>query len=265
VPASRDFSVLLGVTLTSAFVSGCLVSFNDYPVGDLRPAPEAGSGGATAAGGTGGGGVVGAGTGGKGGSGGTPSGGSSALGLMIDDFEDGNVTLLPADGRSGAWYMQNDGSGMQLPNQDGMLVALLEPPRESSERGLHTWGGDFFQWGALVRADFDVQLGEAEPYDISPYTGVKLWARSGDDGSYQIDVQIATVETDDDCNACDHYGSSIETTPVWQQFTLPFAAMERDDFGTSGPSEIELDQALGVVVRFPREDFDVWIDDVSFY
>jgi hypothetical protein len=243
--------------------SGCLVSFNDYPTGDLRP-----EGGGSAAAGGGGGTIVSGGSGGSGGVNSAGSGGKSMLELMIDDFEDGNVTLLPAGERTGSWYMGNDNSfgGMQLPFQNTGLVDLLEPPRGSSERGLHTWGSGFDDWGAMVRADFNVQTGMAEPYDASAYTGVKLWARSNDLDTYRIRVQIPTPATDDNCFQCgDHFGTTVETTPDWSEFVVPFEQMAQEGFGTE-VGQLELEQAIGVQLGFPRgEDFDVWIDDVSFY
>jgi len=188
---------------------------------------------------------------------------------MIDDFEDGNVTLLPAGDRVGTWYTGNDNSfgGTQMPYQNTGLVALLDPWRDASQRALHTWGSGFDEWGALVRADFNVQTGMAQPYDASVYTGVKLWVRSGDERNYRIRVQIATPAPDEQCFQCgDHFGTDVETTPDWEEFVLRFDAMEQEGFGMPQVDQFELDQALGIQVSFPRgEDFDVWVDDVSFY
>src|ERR1041384_5583211 len=35
--------------------------------------------------------------------------------LLVDDFEDGDERLAASDGLSGVWYVENDGTGTQVP------------------------------------------------------------------------------------------------------------------------------------------------------
>src|SRR5687768_14162711 len=50
--------------------------------------------------------------------GGTAGAGGGSIGsAVIDDMEDGDSSIPEADGRVGAWYSYNDGTGMQTPAQ----------------------------------------------------------------------------------------------------------------------------------------------------
>src|SRR3954470_5775003 len=70
---------------------GCLVSFNDYPLGDPQVAP-ASSAGETA----------------DVGPANSTLGGTTSVSsnpLLIDDFEDGDSAILQRQGRRGSWYV----------------------------------------------------------------------------------------------------------------------------------------------------------------
>src|SRR6478609_5002705 len=181
-----------------ALLSGCLVSFNDYPVGDLgskgasagssgtdavagSTAETGGSGGslqlsggtgAVAAGGTeiagsaatGGGGTTGDSTAG----GPTDAGGAAAEvdPNLIDDFEDGDDEILEQQGRKGAWFVQNDGSGAQTPEASARaLPSDFMLARSGSTRGMHTSGGPFAMWGALIGTSLASNGADEAPYD----------------------------------------------------------------------------------------------------
>src|SRR4029079_3804044 len=137
----------------------CLVSFNDYPVGDLQQTSGAGGSGAAASTGGSSQTTSGTNTGASSNDGGSPdvagaAGTTATLGvdpLLIDDFEDNDQAIIEQEGRSGAWYAGNDGKGMQTPRSESpLLPSLLEPPRAESRHGAHTWGGPFPTWGALI-------------------------------------------------------------------------------------------------------------------
>lgn len=263
---------MLGLVLSGAVATSCLVSFNDYPVGDIRPDPSAGApsmAGNGGSGGTpGGNGGGGAGTGAAAATGGAAGGGATAAVVdLIDDFEDGNSQILPSEGRSGFWQTTNDGAGVQTPSSDAALSATLEPARGDSSRALHTTGSGFDRWGAAVRTDFNQQGFESQAYDVSGYTGLKLWARTGNGDTDTVRVQIVTPGTEDGCFTCaDHFGSDAQLTAEWQEFTLPFAEMEQQGWGMPQLSSFDLENALGLQFTFARnDDFDVWIDDVGFY
>src|SRR6478609_9180543 len=165
-----------------ALLSGCLVSFNDYPVGDLgSKGASAGSSGTDAVAGST------AETGGSGGSlqlsGGTgavAAGGTEIAGgptdaggaaaevdpNLIDDFEDGDDEILEQQGRKGAWFVQNDGSGAQTPEASARaLPSDFMLARSGSTRGMHTSGGPFAMWGALIGTSLASNGADEAPYD----------------------------------------------------------------------------------------------------
>jgi len=259
---------------------GCLVSFNDYPLGDpkLGADSEAGRGGA-------------AGTGSVLPQAGSASGGSNAAGgtsseagapdvtapgdasLLIDDFEDGDADILRQQGRTGSWYVANDRGGMQTP-PDGMQLtpSALVPARGVSAYGAHTFGGPFPTWGALIGAPFVANGLSGNPYDLSAYQGVRLWVRSGATAplaAKQVRFSLRTPATvpGGGCTACnDHFSAVIPLTAKWVQIELPFAALKQAGYGRPQVPSIDLAHALGIELIFPANvAFDLWLDDVELY
>jgi hypothetical protein len=291
-----------GLALASSFVIvGCVVSFDDYPVGELEGSTAKGGSGAvgngsgavgngSSTGGTGIG-AVGNGSGAVGnesGAAGDGSGGSDTTGSggadggaggeagegadtpsipidLIDDFEDGNAAILPNDGREGKWYVMNDGSGTQKPSaQDTIVPPLLDAPRGKSKRALHTVGGGFFAWGAYIRANLRTGMMNNVPYDASRYTGVRFFARSGDGDKHSAIFMLPTVGTS--CPGCtNHFGTKFEYSSEWQEYFLPFNEMKQQGFGMPG-AKLKPKEIVAVQVQFDNNvDFDLWIDDIGFY
>ena len=146
---------------------GCVVSFNDYPLGDPQLEPVAGAGRAGA--GAGGSATAGRSSGGSA-SQATPEGAS-----LLDDFEDGNAAISLLEGRSATWYVANDGHGVQTPpGGTPLLPSVLSPARGASTQGVHTFGGPFSTWGALAGTAFVSNGNGGEPYDLSVHRGLRL-------------------------------------------------------------------------------------------
>jgi len=197
-----------------SLLPGCLVAFNDYPLGDLSsggaggaasagsaalsgspatggdpPAmPAAGSGGASSGGATGGGGDVGGtapidsgGTGEQVGGSTDQSGGAPAEDnpYLIDDFEDGDAEIFERQGRKGSWFVSNDGSGSQTPDVDEpALPSEFMVVRVDSTRGMHTSGGPFATSSPILGTTLASDGTEPVPYDLSGFKGIRLWVRS---------------------------------------------------------------------------------------
>jgi hypothetical protein len=250
---------------------GCLVSFNDYPLGD--PQAELASGGGSAGSGGSGSVLPGAGTG----TGGTEAAGAPATKLvsarMVDDFEDGNAAILEQAGRSGSWYVANDGRAMQTP-REGMplLPSLLNPPRGGSTHGAHTFGGPFPTWGALIGIPFATSGSEQVAYDLSGYQGLRLWVRSGAMGpgsANKVRVNLRTPATivGGGCTTCgDHFGADVPLTSQWGQIDVPLASLKQVGFGQPMLTTPDLAHARGIDLLFATGvTFDLWIDDVELY
>lgn len=292
--SSRLWSRLLPL----AFLPGCLVSFNDYPLGELNDA-QAGSG-------TGGSGNAGTGAttsggastaGGKGATGGTATAGTEASGgtsmteggadlgaagastfagidpNLIDDFEDGDERISEVAGRSGSWYAGNDGKGMQTPaNEQLLMPSTLSPARDASRRAAHTFGGPFQTWGALIGAALASSGNQAVPYDLSHHTGIKLWVRSGSTSPYaakQVRLNLPTPATNQGggCTVCnDHFGADIPLTSKWAQVSVPFSSLKQSGYGMPRLNSPDLTKVLSLQLMFPKSvSFDLWLDDIELY
>jgi hypothetical protein len=259
----RDCRVALLLALP-----GCLVSFNDYPLGDPRSDVEASGG----AGGTGSVLPSGSGAGAKP-SGGTNGAGGSSPELMIDDFEDGDEAILPLQGRTGFWYVSNDGQGMQTPRADAPLTAsALLPARAGSAHGVHTYGGPFLGWGALLGVNFAASAGTPAPYDLSRYRGVRLWLRSGSmipNAANKVRFGLLTPGTvvGGSCTVCnDHFAADIALASSWTQVEVPFTSLKQNGFGRPMLAAVDTKNALGLELLFVKDSaFDLWVDDVQLY
>jgi hypothetical protein len=272
----------LGAALLLA-LPGCLVSFNDYPLGD--PQAEAVSSGTAGAGGSAGarpgGGSAGARPGGGSATGGSATGGRSDASspamlvspLVVDDFEDGNAAILEHQGRSGAWYVANDGRAMQTP-REGMLLlpSSLDPPRGGSAHGAHTFGGPFPTWGALIGIPFASSGSQQAAYDLSGYEGVRLWVRSGTmapGAATKVRFNLRTPATivGSGCTLCgDHFGADVPLTSQWVRVDVPLASLKQVGFGQPMLTTPDLTHAMGIDLLFVSGvSFDLWIDDVELY
>jgi hypothetical protein len=234
-------------------LTGCLVSFEDYPVGPL------GSGGASAL-------ATGGASSEAGGASGANTGAST---LLIDDFEDGNSQVLLNAGRNGYWFTANDGTGMQSPDPHAdALPELLSPPRGMSTRALHTSGSGFSVWGALVGANFVAVGMTAMPYSISAYQGVTFTAKLGRVGvTAKARLAITNYDTLYGCTTCDdHFGATVTFSDVFQTIQVPFASLKQTGFGKPLLQTFDTDRTYTLQFSWAKaETFDVWIDDVSFY
>jgi hypothetical protein len=253
---------------------GCLVSFNDYP---LEASPSAG-----ATSNQGSGGVSAAGVGMAAGSaalppmGGEPAEGGAGPVLaspetLLDDFEDGDAAIVEHAGRSGSWYASNDGQGMQTP-AFGMSVipSLLNQARAESRRALHTWGGPFPQWGALIGTALATENGQDAPYDTTRYDGVRFWVRStpfGPGYTTSVRVNFPTPASNEGCSVCgDHFGADIPLTPQWVRHEVRFSELEQEGFGVPQLASHDRQNVTSIQFAFPEDvRFDLWVDDVEFF
>lgn len=261
------------------------------PTGPAGPAPTGpdtplGGSGPTGTGGAGGtgeasGGVPPVPAGGSGTMGGSPSGGSPAepepdgdggdppvvvpvplSPTLIENFEDGNNTLLKNQSRKGYWYTAGSDEGTISPPPTDFETAELDTPNpalDDSEQALHLvfsdFAGDETSW-ALA----GVALNDGDPYEAAAnYAGILVWARSDDSGT--IAVRLPTVSTDADD---DHFGIEVDLEPEWRAYYVPFDRLMQQGFGeeqTFDPAEIlEIQFALPPATT----ELDVWIDDIEF-
>lgn len=244
---------------------GCLVSFNDYPLGEVEgSATTGGSVGISPTAGR----QAQGGSGSAGQEGGASSSFPSKRENLIDDFEDGNAAIIAQQGRVGSWYVGNDGMGTQTPRMDQPVApSLLQPARGQSQRAAHTFGGPFSGWGALIGTAFG-----PDAYDLSAYSGLRLWVRTttaSDDAAQSVRINLPMPGTNagGDCLVCsDHFGADIPLTSAWTQLSVPFSSLRQRGFGQPQLDEPDLAHVTSLQLSFAGGvAFDLWIDDIELY
>ena len=183
---------------------------------------------------------------------------------LIEDFEDGNSTLLRNDGRMGFWFSDGDPSGDPPGTITPFEAAMVDPPNASlpdSTRALHVVASGYASASWAV-AGVDFNGGDA--YDkAANYTGITFWGRAGGTESSVFAFRIPTASTlaDDD-----HYGGAVTLTDEWVLYLIPFdgAFLSQQGFGEAVdfvPAEIT---GIQLALQPGETGFDIWIDDLQF-
>ena len=200
-------------------------------------------------------------------------GGSVGSASLVDDMEDGDGSIPETDGRVGAWYSYNDGTGMQTP-ADGtdMTMTAIQPARGSSAFAASSNGSGFTDWGAGFGFDLKNEGVTRLTYDASRFTGLSFWAKAGPGSTTQMRFTIADEDTSPDGGICqaalmecdDHFGQNVALTEEWQNFTYRFSDLKQDGFGKPFPA-FKPDKIYGLQFEAGTSvAFDFWIDDIAF-
>ncbi|HEX2870096.1 MAG TPA: hypothetical protein VHP33_02545 [Polyangiaceae bacterium] len=188
---------------------------------------------------------------------------------LIDDFEDGDLHLNERDRFRGAWYLNNDGTGTQLPPVmvDSAPAPLLEGPGAptSPQLALHTSGSNFSLWGAFVAARFNAEQGKVCTFDLSQFDRISFSAKGV--GSVRVNLGTLTTTPVEDGGACglavcSDYGQDVTLSDDWQAVDIDFAELTQPRWAS--PAAWAPEQALRLAFWSGSGDFDFWIDDVRF-
>ena len=259
--------------------------------GDDGTAGSSGAAGSTASGAAG---SVASGAGGSAvaGAGGTTASGTAGAGAstcaaippadLVSDFETGAAAVAMVSGRAGSWFVDNDGTGTQMPIKvANMALPAMAGGACNSAFSFRTSGQGFTTWGAEIGTDLAPHVGSAKaPYDGSVYSGIALRAKAAttqvvrvslSDGNTATEGMVC-VDTTDDTNKkrCgDYFGTDLTLTPTWTDYPMPFAQMKQRGFGLAVPAG--LDKAHLYTLRLEvtgspatPANFDFSIDDVRF-
>jgi len=182
---------------------------------------------------------------------------------LIDDFEDGNSSVLPNDGRSGSWHAGSDQSG---------FLSTTDPPVpevggvDGAGSALHLSGGGFSGWGANLTVEL---RNGAFPYDASAYQGIKFWAR-GSGTRLKVIFMQQNLAPGHPCSTCDTasgecgllYSTELAINDAWNKYTVDWTSL-------TPPTVIDTpfapDQLMTIQFEVPAAAaVDLWLDDVSF-
>jgi len=183
---------------------------------------------------------------------------------VIDDFEDGDMSLPPLEMRVGPWYAYND---MTVGGTGFGEVSSIK--RGASTKGFHTTGKGFTTWGSGCGTDLN-HASNKLPYNASAYAGVTFWARA----ETPLIVTVALPDLDTDkltvgktCTECDHhYIKNVSVTAAWQRFTILWSDLTLEPGGAPIPVPAFNPGTLSSVqFRFsPGQVYDAYFDDIAF-
>lgn len=191
---------------------------------------------------------------------------------MIADMENNDGTVCSTNGRAGAVYYFNDGTGAAWPpaGGDGPRFSPLSACRGTSAVALHIRGVNFTIWGSGT----GIHISDTG-WDASAYSGLIMWARS--DTKSELSIGVATTATQDvayggKCEPSggrqcgDHFATQRTLTSTWQAYQISFSELRQGGWGVVAPTAnidttavMELD-----LITPPATSFDIWLDDIGF-
>jgi hypothetical protein len=193
---------------------------------------------------------------------------------MIDDMEDDDAVICPSGGRSGHWYVVNDGTGTQVPPTPAAFTTAYAIPggRQDSVYAMHSSGSHFSGWGALFGFSLNQPDGSRRAtYNCNGFTGIHFWARQGTGAQRTFNVQLPTILTsptvpDGDCLAdCnDHFQIKITPPTTWTEYSLRFSDFRQEGWGNRVTFYLADIFAIEFLAK-AAPDFDLYVDDISFY
>jgi len=183
---------------------------------------------------------------------------------LIDDFEDDDARIAPFEHRAGFWSASNDNTATQWPSL-GRQLAMTRIPggRGTSRFALHTSGGKFTKWGALLAADFSAR----RCYDASAYGGLAFFARGR--GSFNVVAKMTQIAAEEYGGSCSHdcydsHRATVSLSSNWQEQRVTWAELKQKGFGQVVPFDPRSLLSLEFTVAPEQTPFDFWVDDVRF-
>jgi len=184
---------------------------------------------------------------------------------LIDDFEDGNKLLAPYGGRDGSWILGTDFQTAALTAEvSSRCAARGKYAGHFAASGSTLWGNN---WTAVFLSTAS-SSSPAVPYDGSKYSAVSFWAAFGEDNGapFQVPMGLTTMDNAWNSNGCtvcmDFYAAKVPLSHDWQRFVLRYDDMAQSGFGVP-QVPMKRDEVVGFII-YPRQQFDIWIDDVRF-
>jgi hypothetical protein len=190
---------------------------------------------------------------------------------LIDDFEDGNITVAQLDGRSGNWENFDDTSlgGSYTPKSPTALEG------RNASVGYCIAVSGYSVWGANLVANLS---GPKCGYDASVYKGVCFWAKGSVTGGGPMVFAVGTDDTvpaasggkcSETCNA--HYelkltGASA-LTDEYKEYCVEWDALALPSI--TEPKPLDAKALVQMEWKFPAgagvsTDGEICIDDIRF-
>jgi predicted chitinase len=199
--------------------------------------------------------------------------------LLVDDVEDDDFKVLPADGRDASWFESHDTTAGAVMS---FKVEPTTPGAPGSTKAIHYHVTGLDDWGAVVGLPFNLC------YDASAYVGFSFWIKGAQatGGTDQVLLALHTPISEPEVsggackdlpNCYNHFSADVFTVPtVWTRYTFTWSQFKQGvGWGIQAPAGyVPQKQILAVSLSpvYPGtspamikgKSFDLWIDQVSF-
>lgn len=202
---------------------------------------------------------------------------------LLGDFESGTAKVLEVGGRSGSWFLYDDGTAgaMQTPAKEVNKPLVAEMPGAcGSMFAFHTKGSGFMTWAGLgANLAPKTAAGTKGSYNVSAYKGVAFRAKAA--APTLVRVAFADKNSDPDGAVCvdttdrmaknrcfDHFSKDVTIGTAWTDYTIRFTELAQKGFGYSAPG-LDLANVYSFFLQARGDagktlSFDLWFDDVRF-
>ena len=199
--------------------------------------------------------------------------------LLVDDVEDDDLKVLPADGRDASWFESHDTTAGAMTS---FKIEATTPGAPSTTKAMHYHVSGLDDWGAVVGLPFNLC------YDASAYAGFSFWIKGaqGTGGTDQVLLALHTPISEPEVsggackdlpNCYNHFSADVFTVPTtWTRYTFTWSQFKQGaGWGIQAPAGyVPQKQILAVSLSpvYPGtspamikgKSFDIWIDQVSF-
>jgi len=178
---------------------------------------------------------------------------------LIDDFEDGDDSIVSRDGRGGYWRWARD------TDEPGTAPALLPNPRPDAKPGnrqaLHVKGEQLRDWGASVELTLQPSC-----YDVAAYKGITFSARGP--GRIYVALRQVDVIPPEFHGTCEHdcynaHVRKIELDDRFRDYEVRWTEVEQRGYGKPAFDATRLHD-IAFQVHPEDTPYDVWIDNLRF-
>jgi hypothetical protein len=178
---------------------------------------------------------------------------------LIDDFEDGDDSVLPLERRAGLWRWARETDAL------GSAPALLPIPRPGAtpknQLALHVKGSKLVDWGATVEFAFEPRC-----YDASRYPGIAFEARGP--GRIYVAPRETSVIPVDKGGTCkrDCYNphtAKLDLDGRFRTYVVRWTDVRQRGFDRPALDAQRL-HSVAFLIRPEDTPYDIWIDSVRF-